>query len=257
MALHETLADGVATITMDNPPVNALGIADTYGLATILDGYRTRGDVRAVVLTAEGRGFCAGVDIKEIQATDADGGHLGLVEANRSCAEAFRAVYECAVPVVAAVNGFCLGTGIGLVGNADVIVAAEGAGFGLPEVDNGALGAATHLMRLVPAHRARWMLYSCEPATAEELHGYGSVLRVVAADDLADTAALVAATIAAKDGAVMRAAKASMNGIDPVDVRTSYRFEQGFTFELNLLGRGDEARAAFLRGERDPNAAAD
>ena len=257
MALHETLADGVATITMDNPPVNALGIADTYGLATILDGYRTRGDVRAVVLTAEGRGFCAGVDIKEIQATDADGGHLGLVEANRSCAEAFRAVYECAVPVVAAVNGFCLGTGIGLVGNADVIVAAEGAGFGLPEVDNGALGAATHLMRLVPAHRARWMLYSCEPATAEELHGYGSVLRVVAADDLADTAAEVAATIAAKDGAVMRAAKASMNGIDPVDVRTSYRFEQGFTFELNLLGRGDEARAAFLRGERDPNAAAD
>ena len=257
MALHETLADGVATITMDNPPVNALGIADTYGLATILDGYRTRDDVRAVVLTAEGRGFCAGVDIKEIQAVDADGGHLGLVEANRSCAEAFRAVYECAVPVVAAVNGFCLGTGIGLVGNADVIVAAEGAGFGLPEVDNGALGAATHLMRLVPAHRARWMLYSCEPATAEELHGYGSVLRVVAADDLADTAALVAATIAAKDGAVMRAAKASMNGIDPVDVRTSYRFEQGFTFELNLLGRGDEARAAFLRGERDPNAAAD
>ncbi len=257
MALHETVADGVATITMDNPPVNALGIADTYGLATLLDGYRGRSDVRAVVLTAEGRGFCAGVDIKEIQAMDVDGGHLGLVEANRSCAEAFRAVYECAVPVVAAVNGFCLGTGIGLVGNADVIVAAEGAAFGLPEVDNGALGAATHLMRLVSAHRARWMLYSCEPATAEELHDHGSVLRVVVAGDLAATATEVAAAIASKDGAVMRAAKASMNGIDPVDVRTSYRFEQGFTFELNLLGRGDEARAAFLRGERDPNAAAD
>ena len=145
MTLHETVVDGVATIIMDNPPVNALGVADTYGLATMLDGYRTRADVRVAVLTAVGRGFCAGVDIKEIQATDADGGHLGLLEANRSCGEAFRAVYECAVPVVAAVNGFCLGTGIGLVGNADVIVAAEGAGFGLPEVDNGALGAATHL----------------------------------------------------------------------------------------------------------------
>lgn len=257
MALHETVTDGVATITMDNPPVNALGIADTYGLAALLDGYGKRNDVRAVVLTAEGRGFCAGVDIKEIQAMDTDGGHLGLVEANRSCAEAFRAVYECAIPVVAAVNGFCLGTGIGLVGNADVIVAVKGVGFGLPEVDNGALGAATHLMRLVPAHRARWMLYSCEPASAEELHGYGSVLRVVPADDLAASAAEVAATIASKDGSVIRAAKASMNGIDPMDVRTSYRFEQGFTFELNLLGRGDEARAAFLRGERDPNAAAD
>ncbi len=257
MALHEVVTDGVATITMDNPPVNALGAGDTYALAGMLDGYRTRDDVRVVVLTAAGRGFCAGVDIKEIQATDADGGHLGLVEANRSCSEAFRAVYECAVPVVAAVNGFCLGTGIGLVGNADVIVAAEGVGFGLPEVDNGALGAATHLMRLVPAHRARWMLYSCEPATAEELHAYGSVLRVVKADDLMDAAAEVASVLAAKSPDVLRAAKASMNGIDLVDVRRSYRYEQGFTFELNLLGRGDEARSAFLRGERSSNAAAD
>lgn len=257
MALHETVADGVATITMVNPPVNALGIADTYRLATLLDGYKNQSEVRAVILTAEGRGFCAGVDIKEIQTMNADGGHLGLVEANRSCAEAFRAVYECVVPVVAAVNGFCLGSGIGLVGNADVIVAVKGAGFGLPEVDNGALGAATHLMRLVPAHRARWMLYSCEPATAEELHEYGSLLRVVAAEELAATAAEVAGVLAAKDPLVMRAAKASMNGIDPVDVRTSYRFEQGFTFELNLLGRGDAARSAFLRGERDPNAAAE
>ncbi len=257
MAVKEIVADGVATITMVNPPVNALGIADTYRLASLLDGYKNRTEVRAVILTAEGRGFCAGVDIKEIQAMNADGGHLGLVEANRSCAEAFRAVYECAVPVVAAVNGFCLGSGIGLVGNADVIVAAEGAGFGLPEVDNGALGAATHLMRLVPAHRARWMLYSCEPATAEELHDYGSILRVVATEELMAAAAEVAGVLVAKDPSVMRAAKASMNGIDPVDVRTSYRFEQGFTFELNLLGRGDEARSAFLRGERDPNAGAD
>ena len=257
MTVKEIVADGVATITMVNPPVNALGIADTYRLASLLDGYKNRTEVRAVILTAEGRGFCAGVDIKEIQAMNADGGHLGLVEANRSCAEAFRAVYECAVPVVAAVNGFCLGSGIGLVGNADVIVAAEGAGFGLPEVDNGALGAATHLMRLVPAHRARWMLYSCEPATAEELHDYGSILRVVATEELMAVAAEVAGVLVAKDPSVMRAAKASMNGIDPVDVRTSYRFEQGFTFELNLLGRGDEARSAFLRGERDPNAGAD
>ena len=83
------------------------------------------------------------------------------------------------------------------------------------------------------------------------------MLRVVAPDDLALAASEVAATIAAKDPDVMRAAKESMNGIDPVDVRTSYRFEQGFTFELNLLGRGEAARSAFLRGERDANSAAD
>ncbi|MED5439656.1 MAG: enoyl-CoA hydratase-related protein, partial [Actinomycetota bacterium] len=68
MALHETIADGVATVVMDNPPVNALGIADTYALADLFDGYGNRTDVRSVILTAKGHGFCAGVDIKEIQA---------------------------------------------------------------------------------------------------------------------------------------------------------------------------------------------
>ena len=254
MPITETIDEGVATLVMAKPPVNALDIADAYELADRLDGYRRNPEVRVVLLCAEGRGFCAGVDIKEMQALD---DHQGILEANRSCYEAFRAVYECAVPVVAAVNGYCLGSGVGLAGNADVIVAAEGVGFGLPEVDNGALGAATHLMRLVPAHRARWMLYSCEPATAEELHGYGSILRVVPSDGLMDAAAEVARVLADKQPEVLRAAKASMNGIDPVDVRRSYRYEQGFTFELNLLGRGDEARSAFLRGERSPNAAAD
>ena len=254
MPLHESIDDGTATIVMDNPPVNAMGISDTFALATLLDGYRNRPEVRVVVLAAEGRGFSAGVDIVEIQSLP---GNEGILEANRSCFEAFRAVYECAVPVVAAVNDFCLGTGIGLAGNADVIVAAEATRFGLPEVDNGALGAATHLQRLVPAHRARWMLYSCEQATAEELHAYGSVLRVVHADRLRSTALEVAAVIAAKDPLVVRAAKSSLNGIDPVDVRRSYRYEQGYTFELNLLGRGDEARDAFLRGERNPDTTAD
>ena len=254
MALHETIADGVATVVMDNPPVNALGIADTYALADLLDSYENRSDVRSVILTAEGHGFCAGVDIKEIQALP---GNEGILGATRSCLRAFRSVYECVVPVVAAVNGFCLGSGIGLVGNADVIVAAEGAAFGLPEVDNGALGAATHLMRLVPAHRARWMLLSCEPASAEELHDFGSVLRVVTPDALQEAAKEVAGVLAAKDPTVLRAAKASLNGIDPVDVHRSYRFEQGFTFELNLAGAGDEAREAFLRGDRDPDATAD
>jgi enoyl-CoA hydratase len=245
--ITETIDEGVATLVMAKPPVNALDIADAYELADRLDGYRRNPEVRVVLLCAEGSGFCAGVDIKEMQALD---DHQGILEANRSCYEAFRAVYECAVPVVAAVNGYCLGSGVGLAGNADVVVASDDAVFGLPEVDNGALGAATHLLRLVPVQRARWMLYSCETISAAELHGYGSVLDVVPASDLRARAGEVAAAIAGKDGATIRAAKASMNGIDPVDVNRSYRFEQGFTYELNLLGVGDAARDAFLRGER-------
>jgi enoyl-CoA hydratase len=147
---------------------------------------------------------------------------------------------------VAAINGFCLGGGIGLVGNADVIVAADDATFGLPEVDRGALGAATHLSRLVPQHKMRAMVYTSATATAQELHHFGSVLQVVPLDDLRDAAMAVAAQIAAKSPTVIRAAKESLNGIDLWDVKRSYRFEQGFTFELNLSGVADEHRDAFV-----------
>jgi enoyl-CoA hydratase len=234
---------GIAEVVMDNPPVNALTVAGWFELARVIRGAGDDPQVRVVVLRAEGRGFNAGVDIKEMQATE---GFDALIGANRGCYAAFAAVYECAVPVIAAVNGFCLGGGIGLVGNADVIVAADDATFGLPEVDRGALGAATHLARLVPQHRMRAMVYTSATATAQELHAFGSVLRVVPAAELRDAALAVAAEIAAKSPTVIRAAKESLNGIDPVDVKRSYRFEQGFTFELNLSGVADEHRDAFV-----------
>jgi len=235
--------DGVAEVVMDNPPVNALTVAGWFELADLITGLGRDEAVRAVVLRAEGKGFNAGVDIKEMQATE---GFDALIGANRGCYAAFAAVYECAVPVVAAVNGFCLGGGIGLVGNADVIVAADDATFGLPEVDRGALGAATHLSRLVPQHKMRAMVYTSATATAQELHHFGSVLQVVAPAELRDAAMAVAGQIAAKSPTVIRAAKESLNGIDLWDVKRSYRFEQGFTFELNLSGVADEHRDAFV-----------
>ena len=234
-------ASGVAEIVMDNPPVNALPVAGWFELADLLTSLGRDASVRVVVLRAEGRGFNAGVDIKEIQRE----GHEALIGANRGCFEAFAAVYECPVPVVAAVNGFCLGGGIGLVGNADIVVAADDATFGLPEVDRGALGAGTHLARLVPHHKLRAMLLLAETATAAELHAFGSVYAVVPPAELTATAHDVARRIAAKHPRVVRAAKESLNGIDPMDVRRSYRYEQGFTFELNLSGVADEVRADF------------
>jgi enoyl-CoA hydratase len=198
-----------------------------------------------VIITAEGRGFCAGVDIKEMQRTP---GHDALVGANRGCFAAFAAVYDCAVPVIAAVQGFCLGGGVGLAGNADIVIAAQDATFGLPEVDRGALGAATHLSRLVPQPLMRAMVYTCRTVTAQQLLSFGTVLDVVPRQELRAAAISVGNEIAAKDPAVIRLAKQSLNGIDPVDVKRSYRYEQGFTFELNLTGVSGQARQAFLDG---------
>ncbi|MER7081058.1 enoyl-CoA hydratase [Saccharopolyspora kobensis] len=234
---------GVVVLTVDHPPVNALPVRGWHELAEALNTAGADPQTRAVVLQAAGRGFNAGVDIKEIAA---DPGHTKLVEVNHGCYAAFKAVYECPVPVISAVHGFCLGGGIGLVGNSDVIIASEDATFGLPEVDRGALGAATHLSRLVPQHMMRAMFYTGRSVTAQQLLHFGSVWQVVPREELTAAAIALAEEIADKDPLVVRKAKESLNGIDPVDVNRSYRFEQGFTFELNLSGVSDRARDDFV-----------
>src|SRR5438309_2509491 len=245
MGITHSVDEGVAEVVVDYPPVNALPVAGWFELAETL---RRLGDdpaVRVLVLRAEGRGFNAGVDVKEMQAIE---GFDALVGANRGCYAAFAAVYDCAVPVIAAVHGFCLGGGSGLAGNADIILASDDATFGLPEVDRGALGAATHLARLVPQHKMRAMVYTCRTVSASQLLAFGTVLEVVPRAELRDQARALAGEIADKDAQVIRLAKQSLNGIDPVDVKRSYRFEQGFTFELTLGGAGDKARQAFVDG---------
>jgi len=240
-------ADGIAEVVIDFPPVNALPVRGWHDLAAAVTAAGADPETRVVILSATGRGFCAGVDIKEMQRL---AGHEGILGASQGCFAAFAAVYDCPVPVIAAVHGFCLGGGIGLAGNADVIIAAEDATFGLPEVDRGALGAATHLARLVPQQLMRAMVYTCRTVTARELLSFGSVLEVVPRGELRAAARELAETIAAKDPAVIRLAKQSLNGIDPVDVKRSYRYEQGFTYELNLAGAGDKARQAFVDRKR-------
>ena len=172
---------------------------------------------------------------------------------NRGCWETFAAVYDCEVPVIAAVHGYCLGGGVGIAGNADIVVASDDATFGLPEVDRGALGVATHLSRLVPLHKMRAMFFiglddhvpsSCSSGERSS----ASCPRA----ELLDAAREIAQVIAAKSPLVIRRAKESLNAIDPIDVKKSYRFEQGFTFELNLWGDSDELREAFVE-KRDAN----
>jgi enoyl-CoA hydratase len=245
MGIEVRTAGGVAEVIIDFPPVNALPVQGWFDLADAITAAGRDPALRAVVLAAAGRGFCAGVDIKEMQRT---AGHEVLVGANRGCYAAFAAVYDCAIPVIAAVQGFCLGGGVGLAGSADIVLAADDATFGLPEIDRGALGAATHLARLVPQQLMRAMVYTCKPVPASDLFRFGSVLELVPAAQLRDRALALAAEIAEKNPEILRLAKQSLNGIEPVDLKRSYRYEQGFTFELNLTGISDEARQAFVDG---------
>lgn len=243
--LRSEVREHVGEVVLANPPVNALPISGWFALAETLRRFSTDPEVRAVIISADPdiRGFQAGVDIKELAA---DATKKSLIDVNRGCWEAFAAVYDCAVPVIAAVHGYCLGGGVGIAGNADIVVAADDATFGVPEVDRGALGVATHLARLVPAHKVRALYYTGQMVTAHELLNYGTVERVVPKADLLETARAIAATIAAKSPLVIRRAKESLNLIEPVDVKRSYRAEQGFTFELNLWGDSDELRQAFV-----------
>ncbi|BBY33167.1 enoyl-CoA hydratase [Mycolicibacter minnesotensis] len=242
-----TVEPGIVAVTVDYPPVNALPSRAWFELGEVITAVGNDMSTHAVILRAEGRGFNAGVDIKEMQNTE---GFTALIDANRGCFAAFKAVYECAVPVIVAVNGFCVGGGIGLVGNADVIVASDDAKFGLPEVERGALGAATHLSRLVPQHMMRRLFYTAATVDAATLHRYGSVHEVVPRAELDEAALRVARDIASKDTRVIRAAKEALNLIDVQKVNSSYRMEQGFTFELNLSGVADEHRDEFAGTEK-------
>jgi enoyl-CoA hydratase len=232
---------GVATVLLDHPPVNAL---PSEGWAQLAKTMRALGEdekVRVVVLGGSGRGFCAGVDIKEL----ARDSRL-IVKVNRGCYDSFAAVYDCPVPVIAAVHGFCLGGGIGLVGSSDIIIASDDATFGLPEIDRGAMGAATHLMRMFPVQKVRRMFYTGQPITAAEAHRLGAVESVVKREEVLPAAHALAEDIAAKSPRAVRLAKWALNGIELMDIKKSYRYEQGFTFEMYSSPDSQEARDAFV-----------
>jgi enoyl-CoA hydratase len=241
MPIKTTIADAIAEVILDHPPVNALDSTGWFHLAETIRSLGRNDDVHVVLLAAHGRGFCAGVDIKEL-ARD----RTLITKVNRGCYETFAAIYDCAVPVIAAAHGFVLGGGIGMVGAADIVLAADDASFGLPEIDRGALGAATHLMRLFPMQKVRRMLYTGEPISAQEAYRLGSIESLHRRDELLPAARALAAKIAAKSPRAMRLAKESLNGIELLDVKRSYRFEQGFTLELYTSPDSQEARQAFV-----------
>ncbi|GAB3627876.1 enoyl-CoA hydratase [Pandoraea terrae] len=233
--------NGVAEIVLDRPPVNALNAAGWHGLAAAIDATGKRPEVRVIVIRAEGRGFCAGVDIKELAA---DQGLIISVNAGNYAT--FKAVHRNTVPVIAAVHGFVLGGGIGICGAADIVIAADDAQFGLPEVDRGAMGGAAHLQRMFGVQKTRYLFFTGEMIGAQAALEARAIERVVPRAELRETALAIAAKIAAKSPAMIRIAKEALNGVEDGNLEDKYRWEQGFTLQAYMSPDSAETRDAFV-----------
>ncbi len=247
MSVELSVEKGIAEVLLNHPPVNAFDSQGWAQLAELIGSLGRDEAVRVVVIAAVGRGFCAGVDIKELAADS-----RLITKVNKGCYDTFAAIHDCPVPVIAAAHGFVLGGGIGIVGSSDIILASDDASFGLPEIDRGALGAASHLLRMFPIQKVRRMLYSGESISAAEAYRLGALEAVVKRDELLPTARRLAEKIAEKSPRAVRLAKESLNGIEIFDLKKSYRFEQGFTLELYTSTDSQESRDAFVE-KRDAN----
>ncbi len=235
------LAGGIAELVINRPPVNALDDAGWHALADEITRLGREPATRVIVIRAEGRGFCAGVDIKQL-----DREPERIVSVNAGNYRSFEAVHRNPLPVIVAVHGFVLGGGIGLAGAADIVVASDCATFGVPEVDRGAMGGGAHLQRLFPVQKVRAMYFTGEPITAAEAWRLGAIETVVPKAALRDTALALATKIAAKSGVMLRLAKESLNGIEDGSLEDKYRWEQGFTLQAYMSKDSAETRRAFV-----------
>jgi enoyl-CoA hydratase len=232
---------GIGEVVIESPPVNALDSKGWRGLSQEIDRLNADEAVRVIVVRAEGKGFCAGVDIKELQAHPDR-----IVEVNTGNYETFRALHRGLKPAIAAVHGYVLGGGIGICGAVDIILAAPDARFGVPEVDRGALGAGAHLQRMFPLQKVRQMYFTGEMIDAAEAYRLGAVERIVPREELRAAAMELAAKIAAKSPTIIRLAKEALNGVEDGDLERHYRWEQGFTAQAYLTAESQEARDAFV-----------
>jgi enoyl-CoA hydratase len=245
--LHVTVDDdGIALVEMDRPPVNAVSqdmYRELYALfSTIADDPA----VKVVVLTGRGKHFCGGNDLEEFSTLTPENSPGRMWEVRR----AYWAIHDCPIPVIAAVGGACLGTGVSLAGHSDFVIAAEDARIGLPEVSVGVMGGAKHLRRMVPEPILRWCFLTGEPAPIDLLLRIGAVIEVVPRDELVEAAKAQARKIARHSGVAVRIGKRTLNVIEDLDIKYGYEIEQGSTGLLSGFADSEESRHATM--ERRP-----
>jgi enoyl-CoA hydratase len=252
-SLTVEVADDIATVTFDRPPVNAIDGAAMRELSEVFSSFADRRDVRAAIFTATGdRAFIAGVDLKSVgDSGPSEVPPTRIVDPGRGARDAMWAITDCAVPVIAAVNGPAIGAGLAFAACCDILIASENATFGTTEINVGLLGASSHLSRLVGTYKAREMFFTGELVPAAELYRLGAVRAVVPRAELMATAMELAKVLAAKSPIALRMAKDSMNRVEGLRLKDAYRTEQDYTDRLLRYEDAAEARKAFFE-KRSP-----
>jgi enoyl-CoA hydratase len=239
---------GIVTVRLDRPPVNAVNRIMRLELRETFEAISADRDVRVAILAATGtRTFCGGVDLKESRVPDPDTDPIrALLDPGWEWRAAQAAIRECAVPVIAAIEGPALGAGFGLAAMCDILIAGPGATFGLPELKVGVLGGASKALHMLGPYRARTMFFTGEPIGAEEMHRLGIVAELVSAGQAEDRAREIAADLAQRSPVAVRLAKESLLRVEGDAVQQSYRIEQDYTARLAAFEDSAEARQAFL-----------
>lgn len=239
---------GILTVKFTRPPANAVNCDFYIEIQKFFSNPdQVGGPIRAIVLGAEGAHFCAGNDLDEFATMTPKNG----TERMWRVREAFFAIQDCPVPVVGAVHGAALGTGLAIAASCDFVVAARDARIGLPELTVGVMGGARHLARIAPEPLVRRMFFTGVPMTAEEMFAAGASLIVCDRAELMDVATGYAERIASFSPTATRLAKQILNRIENMDIRSGYEFEQRYSVKMSGHPDSKEALSA-VREKRRP-----
>jgi enoyl-CoA hydratase len=238
------VADFVATVTFDRPPVNAMNRTSREELVRVFDMLSDRDDVRCVILTGAGNNFSAGADIKERQSIAREPGDYP--KHNRLTRAFLHAPADCIKPVVAAANGPALGAGLALILSCDIILASENAFFAMPEIDVGLAGGASFITQHLGRSFARSMYFTGRRIPAAEFYRRGVIDACLPRDKLMPAALELAREIASKSPIALREAKRAFNTVAEMPMREGYMFEQSVTVALSQTEDAREAQQAFI-----------
>jgi enoyl-CoA hydratase len=236
----------IAEIVLDHPPVNALDTTGWQRIPKLIAEAGNNEQVHCVLIRAEGRGFCGGVDLKEMQAHPER-----IAKLNHGNFLTVQAIQQCPVPVVCALHNFVIGGGVNMAGAADALIAADDTYFSLPEIDRGAMGGASFMMRILPLMKVRAAFFTGGRIPVSHAFQYGAVEKVVSREALLQEARDFCALIAGKSRTALVLAKQALNGLEPRDALRGYRFEQGFTLEMYMHEDSQKARDAFVQSRTE------